>query len=162
VMDVAVTAMGLVADEHKNRTRERIARLEQRVGEPVLGARVVLNRERNPCLERPARAEAELNVNGHMVRARVAAGSMPEAVDTLSHHIEHQLHGFSDRRAQLARRAPRPSLGEWHHGAWSPPRPSYFLPRPRGSVPLPTASWSTSESTAASSTTRRRRAWPSA
>jgi hypothetical protein len=60
-----------------------------------------------------------------MVRGRVAAPTMSQAIDQLSTHLEHQLHGFIDRRAQLARRAPEPLPGEWRHGAWSPPRPSY-------------------------------------
>ncbi len=129
MIDVAVTAMGVVDDRHKDHARERMARLDRYIGEPVLGARVVLKGESNPRLERPARAEAELNVNGHIVRGHVAAATMSEAVDELSAHIEHQLHGFADRRLRLAQRPPESIPGEWHRGAWSPPRPGYF-PRP--------------------------------
>ena len=125
MIDVSVTAMGVVDDRQKDRARERMARLDRYIDEPVLGAKVVLKGESNPRLERPARAEAELNVNGHIVRGHVAAATMLEAVDELSTQMKHQLHSFADRRSRLARRAPEPVPGEWHHGAWSPRRPDY-------------------------------------
>lgn len=129
MIDVAVTAKGDVDDAQKDHARERVAALERCVSDPVLGARVMLRRERNRSLERPARAEAELNVNGHMVRGRVASVTMSQAIDQLGTHLERQLHGFVDRRARLRRRAGGRSPGEWHHGAAPPPRPS-FHPRP--------------------------------
>jgi ribosome-associated translation inhibitor RaiA len=128
-MDVAVTARGKVTDAQKDRARERVSALDHCVSDPVLGARVMLRYERNPRLTRPARAEAELNVNGHMLRGRVASATMSQAIDQLGNHLERQLHGFVDRRARLKRRAGEPRPGEWHHGAASPPRPS-FHPRP--------------------------------
>jgi Sigma 54 modulation protein / S30EA ribosomal protein. len=96
---------------------------------PVLGARIALTQEPNPRLERPARAEGELNVNGNRLRGRVAGASMKQAIDELVTHLERQLQDFGDRRARLTRRAHQPAAGEWHHAAWSPPRPSYY-PRP--------------------------------
>ncbi len=128
-MDVAVTARGKVTDAQKDRARERVSALDHCVSDPVLGARVMLRYERNPRLTRPARAEAELNVNGHMLRGRVASATMSQAIDQLGDHLERQLHGFVDRRARLKRRGGEPPPGEWHHGAASPPRPS-FHPRP--------------------------------
>ena len=129
MIDAAVTARGKVTDAQKDHARERVGALDRCVSDPVLGARVMLRCERNPRLERPARAEAELNVNGHMLRGRVASATMSQAIDQLGTHLERQLHGFVDRRARLERRAGEPRLGEWHHGASSPLHPS-FHPRP--------------------------------
>jgi ribosome-associated translation inhibitor RaiA len=128
-MDIAVTARGKVADAEKDHARDRVSALDHCVGDPVLGARVMLRFERNPRLTRPARAEAELNVNGHMLRGRVASATMSQAIDQLGDHLERQLHGFVDRRARLKRRGGEPRPGEWRHGAATPPRPS-FHPRP--------------------------------
>jgi len=129
VIDVAVTARGDVADAQKDHARDRIGALDRCVSDPVLAARVMLRCEPNRRLERPARAEAELNVNGHMVRGRVASATMSQAIDQLGTHLERQLHGFVDRRARLRRRAGELQPGEWQHGASSPPRPSFY-PRP--------------------------------
>lgn len=129
MIDVDVTAMGAVPDEQKAHARQRFERLDRHVGEPVLGARVVLRGERNPRLALPARAEAELNVNGHVVRGRVAAETISRAIDQLSLHLEHQLRSFIERRQRLSRRPAQPPPGEWFHSAWSPTRPRYF-PKP--------------------------------
>ncbi|MFI4985499.1 MAG: HPF/RaiA family ribosome-associated protein [Solirubrobacterales bacterium] len=124
-----MTSRGRVADAERDRAHERVGALDHYVSDPVLGARVVLRYEPNRRLERPARAEAELNVNGHMLRGRVASATMAQAIDELGRHLERQLNDFVDRRARLERRAGGLEPGEWHHGASSPPRPSYF-PRP--------------------------------
>jgi ribosome-associated translation inhibitor RaiA len=126
VIDVAVTTRGVVADADREHARERVGTLDRCVSDPVLGARVMLRRERNPRLERPARAEAELNVNGHMLRGRVASATMAQAIDELGRHLERQLHDFGDHRTRLKQRAGGPRAGDWHHGASSPPRSSFY------------------------------------
>jgi ribosome-associated translation inhibitor RaiA len=103
--------------------------LDRYVSDPVLAARVMLRCERNRRLERPARAEAELHVNGHMLSGRVACATVSQAIDLLGTHLERQLHDYVDRRARRERRAGELPPGEWHHGASSPPRPSFY-PRP--------------------------------
>jgi ribosome-associated translation inhibitor RaiA len=129
MMEVAVTAKGNVPDSERDHARERVSALDHCVSDPVLGARVTLRFERNRRLTRPARAEAELNVNGHMLRGHVAGETMSKAIEQLGSHLERQLHGFADRRDRLERRASVSQPGEWHHGAASPPRPD-FRPRP--------------------------------
>jgi ribosomal subunit interface protein len=124
-MDVTVSTRGDVADGEKDHARKRVGVLEQHVSDPVLGARVTLKLERNPRLTRPARAEAELNVNGHMLRGHVASATMSQAIDELAVHLERQLRDFVDRRARLKRRDSEPREGEWHHGQASPTRPSF-------------------------------------
>lgn len=125
MIDVAVTARGHIADSEKDHARKRVGVLDECVSDPILGARVTLMLERNPRLSRPARAEAELNVNGHMLRGRVAGETMREAIDVLGGHLERQLHDFVDRRTRLKRRAGESREGVWHHGQAAPPRASF-------------------------------------
>jgi ribosome-associated translation inhibitor RaiA len=109
--------------------RRLIGPLDRLVQAPVLDAHVVLTQEENPRIARPARAEAEIDVNGHIVRGRVAEGEMRQAVDQLAEHVGRQLRSFVERQSAVRRRPRRPPPGEWRHGQWSPPRPEYF-PRP--------------------------------
>jgi ribosome-associated translation inhibitor RaiA len=109
--------------------RKLIGPLDRLVQAPVLDAHVVLTQEENPRIARPARAEAEIDVNGHVIRGRVAEAEMRHAVDQLAEHVGSQLRSFVERRTTVRRRPRRPPEGEWRHGQWSPPRPEYF-PRP--------------------------------
>jgi ribosome-associated translation inhibitor RaiA len=129
VIDVDVSARGAVPAKERRRAHDRLAQLDRRIPDPVLGARVMLTQEANPRLERPARAEAELDVNGRLVCGRVAAATMPQAIGELGEQLERQLDEFEQRRTRLHRRPEHPEDGEWRHGDWSPPRPAYF-PRP--------------------------------
>jgi ribosomal subunit interface protein len=129
VIDIAVTSRGSVSQEQSRRARERLARLDRFVSDPVLGVRVILRCEPNPRLERPARADAEVDVNGHLVCGRVAAPTMSGAIDELADQLKRQLEDFAERRARLRRRVSQPEPGEWRHGALAAPRPAYF-PRP--------------------------------
>ena len=129
MIDVDITTRGTVSEEERRRASERLAHLDHWVPDPVLGARAVLIHEHNPRVERPARAEAEIDVNGRLVCGRVAAATMEQAIGDLADQLERQLQDFSERRARMRRRAPEPAAGEWRHGAWRASRPAYF-PRP--------------------------------
>ncbi len=120
MIDLDITTKGDVPETESDHARRLIGQLDRRAHDPVLGGRVVLRQERNPSLERPARAEAELNLNGQLLRGEVAAATMSEAIDQLAAHLQRQLRDFVDRRQRLARRANEPAPGEWRHG----PRPS--------------------------------------
>lgn len=122
-MNVEVTVRGEVAEPVKRRAHEEIGRLERYVKGPVLGARVVLTQEQNPRLPLPSRAEGEVNLSGHPVRARVAAPSMDAAVDELAERLERQLRRFVEllvSRGQTPAQAPP---GEWRHGSLPTTRP---------------------------------------
>jgi ribosomal subunit interface protein len=128
-MRVEVTVRGEVSWAAKQAARDKIARLENSVDLPVLGARVVLTQERNPRIARPARAEGELNLNGNVVRGHVAAETMVASVDSLYEHLQRQLRSLVDRLVTRHRTPTRVEAGEWRHGSWSQARPDYF-PRP--------------------------------
>lgn len=124
--DIDITTRGIVSANERSDAVERLANLDQHVPDPVLRAHVMLRCEPNPRLERPARAEAELDVNGRVVCGRVAAATMPQAIGELADQLERQLEEFSARRARSQRRTTQPADGEWRHGGWTPPRPLYF------------------------------------
>lgn len=130
-VEVRVTKCGDVAPRLEEDVRRQIGRLDRLVNAPVLDAHVVLTQEENPRIERPARAEAEIDVNGHVIRGRAAEAEMRHAIDQLAEQVGHQLRRFVERQATVRRRPRRPPAGEWRHGQWSAPRPAYF-PRPVG------------------------------
>ncbi|MGW2997481.1 sigma 54 modulation/S30EA ribosomal C-terminal domain-containing protein [Streptomyces sp. NPDC001193] len=61
------------------------------VREPVLAVRVKLTQAVNTAANRPATAQAVVDVNGRMVRAHVAANTMFEAVDLLQERLAARL-----------------------------------------------------------------------
>jgi ribosome-associated translation inhibitor RaiA len=130
-MHVDVTSRGEVSDTVLAEAREKIGALDRVVKGPVLGAHVVLRQERNPRLSKPARAEGEIDLAGRPVRGRVAASTMPEAVDALAEHLQRRLRRYVERLQDGNRRPAAAAPGEWFHGAWTPPRPEYY-DRPTG------------------------------
>lgn len=109
--------------------REKVSALLGRTHQPVLFARVRVTRLGNPARERPVVAQANLDLNGRVVRVQVSAPTVTEAVDALEATLRSRL----ERRAEHweARRGRRyhPDPHEWRHG--DPPselRP--WFPRP--------------------------------
>lgn len=128
-MDVRVTRRGHVPPELEEDVRRQIGPLDRLAKAPLLDAHVVLTQEENPRIERPARAEAELDLNGRIIRGRVAEVEMRHAVDQLAEHLGRQLRSFAERQVTVHRRPGQRLPGQWRHRQWSPPRPEYF-PRP--------------------------------
>lgn len=125
-LPIESVASGEVVEEEEAYAHARVADLAESLAEPVLFARVKLERAGDPARERPARAEALLDVNGDAVRAHVAAGTMHEAVDMLQQRLRHQLEHRAERRQARRRSGGLASPGEWRHGSYSPPAPERF------------------------------------
>ena len=107
---------------------------------PVLHARVRVTRHADPAVERPVTAQANLDVDGRLVRVHVQAETDHEAIDLLHDRLCHRLQHYlrrttghwEDRRGRGADRAAGPSGGEaheWRHGDEPTHRPPHF-PRP--------------------------------
>jgi len=124
-VDVEVTTRGDVGEEARRRAQEKIGELDAQVSIPMLRARVVLTQEENPRIARASRAEGEVDLNGRLVRARVAAVAMPQAVDELTDHLLRQLRRSMDRHADRRKEPAQPPEGTWRHGAWAPERAEY-------------------------------------
>lgn len=128
-LQVVVEACGRVPADLAEYARSRIAALARHVHEPILHARVKLTESGDPAVTRPAIAQANLDLNGRLVRAHVAAHTMREAIDLLHDRLVRRL----ARMAQdwEARRGGRSTPGEheWRHGEEPAHRPDYY-PRP--------------------------------
>ncbi|PZH10800.1 hypothetical protein C1I97_13540 [Streptomyces sp. NTH33] len=109
--------------------REKVGALTGRTREPVLFARVKLTHMANPAVERPAIAQADLDVNGRQVRAHVAARTMTEAVDLLQNRLAVRLERLEQHWEARRGKMPVPGPHQWRHGAEPTHRPDYF-PRP--------------------------------
>jgi ribosomal subunit interface protein len=125
-INIEVSARGSVSRRVRAQAREKLGRLEGYAKGPVLGARVVLIQEPNPRISLPARAEAEINLQGRLVRARAAAATMEAAVDDVAERLRRQLRRYVERLLTTEREPAVSAPGEWSHHAWSPPRPPVF------------------------------------
>ncbi len=129
--DVAVVVRGQVRPNMPEYVRSRIVALANHAHEPILFARAKLTESANPAVSRPAIAQANLDLDGRLVRAQVAAPTMTQAIDLLRERLSRRL----DRLARHweARRGgmPKSEEHEWRHGQEPTRRPGYF-PRPFG------------------------------
>jgi ribosomal subunit interface protein len=102
-VEVGVTTRGDVPEAAKEYAADKIVQLTRLTDKPLLFAQVKLSLEPNPARQRPAVAEATLDVNGQAVRAHVAAGRLEEAIDLLEGRLRRNL-------AKLAERVDRESV----------------------------------------------------
>ncbi|WP_422747886.1 sigma 54 modulation/S30EA ribosomal C-terminal domain-containing protein [Mycobacterium sp. WMMD1722] len=109
--------------------RAKIGRVARLADRPVLDARVRLTKHADPAVEQPVVAQANLDVDGRMVRAQVQGATAREAIDRLEARLRRRL----DRAAQHweARRGGLPSgrPHEWRHQSAPADRAGRF-PRP--------------------------------
>lgn len=128
--DVDVVVRGDVPDDAGERAREQIAAICRRTDARIVSARVRLARSDDPAAERPVIAQGNLDVDGHPIRAQVAAESAATAIDLLQARLR-------QRMARLARlsEARRGAAGRlpyaWRGDRDGDQRPS-FRPRPAG------------------------------
>src|SRR5450759_3521576 len=110
---VELSTRGDVGDNAKTGAQEAILRVVAELDEPVLFARVKLAWEPDPARPRPAVAQVALDVNGDLVRAHVAAHTMPEAIDLLVRRLRDRLAHRATYREQAGRRAATPPAWGW-------------------------------------------------
>jgi len=96
---------------------------------PVLAAKLVLTLAQDPAMERPARAEASLDVNGTQVRAHAIASDMTGAVDLLEQKLRENLLQHQDRERTRHRWIGVATEHQWRHGDLPTVRKDHF-PRP--------------------------------
>jgi ribosomal subunit interface protein len=126
-INIEVSARGEVSDRSRQLARAKLGELESVAKGPILGARVVLTQEANPRIPIPARAEAELDLQGRVVRARAAAPSMDAAIDDVAERLQRHLRRYLERLITRQREPAQAPAGEWSHRSWSPPRPPMFV-----------------------------------
>ena len=122
----ALSAHGSVSHAERAYAREKVAHLARFAPGPVLDVQIRLRREPDPARERPAVAEACLDVDGRPVRSQVAAATMWEAIDLLEARLRRRLRRLADcSRSQALRHRDR-GPDQWHHGDLHTHRPEYF------------------------------------
>jgi ribosome-associated translation inhibitor RaiA len=122
MINVEVTARGEVSERARQLAREKVGSLDAVVKGPVLAARVVLTEAGNRRIPDPSRAEAEIDLQGRLIRARAAAPSMEAAVDAVADRLHQNLRRYVERLITRAREPAERSVGEWTH------RSRYELP----------------------------------
>jgi ribosomal subunit interface protein len=128
--NVQVTVrQGHIPSSTQDYAAKKIGHVASYSDEPVLFAHIVMNMVADPARERPAQAEATLDVNGTPVRAHVAAKHMLEAVDMLEDRLRRQLVQLEDRVRTRHNWIGLAEDHEWRHGDLPTARPEYF-PRP--------------------------------
>lgn len=128
--DVHLTVTrGTVPERSKDHARAVVARVADKISEPVLSARVSLAMEADPALERPAIAKATLDIDGQPIRAHVAARHLDEAIDALEECLTGRLAHYAEHNRALRHETGLPEPGEWRHGDLPTHRPAYY-PRP--------------------------------
>jgi ribosome-associated translation inhibitor RaiA len=129
VPEVEVVAGKEIPEAARTRARRKIAALVRYVNEPVLHARVRLTESRDPAVARPVIAQGNLDLNGRVLRAQVAAPTAHEAVGLLEARMRRRLDKMA--RDWQARRGGMPDAAphEWRHINEPTLRPEYY-PRP--------------------------------
>ena len=125
--EIRVHAKGAVTSTERAYAARKIEHLRRLAPAPVLFARVDLVMEPDPGRARPAVARAALAVDGHRVRAPVAAATMLSAVDLVESRLRRRLERIAHRTQSLAMR--HRDEHSWHHGDVHEHRPEWF-PRP--------------------------------
>lgn len=125
-LEVDLTTEGDVPEAAKAYAVDKVTQLVRFTRRPVLYVQVRLTHEPNPARERPALAEATLDVNGSAVRAHVAGHDLMEAVDLLEDRLKRRLERASHRFERNGRRPGPARDGEWRHGDLPTQRPEYY------------------------------------
>ena len=125
-VEVVVHARGRVSATERAYAQDKVGRLQGLGPGPVLFARVDLTAHADPARERPAFAKAELDVNGRLVRAHVAAATMFEATDLLEARLRNRLERYAHHEESKHLRHRATEAHEWRHGEEPSARPSYF------------------------------------
>jgi ribosome-associated translation inhibitor RaiA len=129
VPDVDVVAGGDIPAGARAEAKAKIAALGRYTDEPILHCRVRLSRSHDPAVARPVIAQGNLDVNGRMLRAQVAADNAHEAVALLETRLRRQLARMA-RHWQARRGAmPEATPHEWRHMTEPTHRPDFY-PRP--------------------------------
>jgi len=109
--------------------RTKIGELGRLTHEPVLDAHVKLSEHGDPAVARRVVAQANLDLNGQLVRAQVEGSTAREAIDRLEARLRHRLERSAEHWEAKRGGLPRPAPHEWRHGSEPAHRPGYY-PRP--------------------------------
>ncbi|MEV4708516.1 HPF/RaiA family ribosome-associated protein [Actinoplanes sp. NPDC049316] len=127
--DVEVITSGRIPIGMVDYARTKVLHACRHTREPIAHVRVKLSVSADPGVPRPARAQANLDVDGRLLRGDVAAPTLREAIDLLHDRLEHRLTRMALHWEARRGGTPAPGPHEWRHTTDGPHRPHYF-PRP--------------------------------
>jgi hypothetical protein len=128
VLDVDVTTHGRLPGAAEY-ARTKIGGLGRMTHQPVLYARVKLTRHPDPAVDRPVVAQANLDVDGRLVRVQVEGVTAREAIDLLEARLRHRLERVAEHWETLRGRTPAANARGWRQTADLTHRPGRS-PRP--------------------------------
>lgn len=128
VLDVQVTTHGQLPDDEEY-ARAKIGELGRLTHEPVLHAHVRLSEHGDPAVARRVIAQANLDVNGRLVRAQVEGTTAREAIDRLEARLRRGLERAAEHWEAKRGGVPQNAPHEWRHQSEPAHRPNYY-PRP--------------------------------
>ena len=105
-LQVQTHAQGAVPEDAIDLAVMRVRAVLRLAAEPVLFARVKLTMAADPAVERPAIAQANIDLNGRPVRAQAAAATMRDAIEMLSDKLQDPA---GAGRAELGQAARQPA-----------------------------------------------------
>ena len=126
MVQVQTETRGAVPSDAVSFAARRVSSLLRLASEPVLFARVKLIMTADPAVERPAVAQASVDLNGRLVRAQAAGGTMREAVEHACDRLRIRLERAARNWEAVRGGRPVPRPGQWRHQSLSAPRPPYF------------------------------------
>ncbi|GAA1654554.1 HPF/RaiA family ribosome-associated protein [Nonomuraea maheshkhaliensis] len=129
--DVRIQTRGPIRPGDVEHARLTVAALTRLAHEPVLDVRVKLAAAPGPTVEQPYTAQANLDVNGRLVRAQAAARSTHAAIHLLHDRLRTRLRRTARDWENLRGRRPDDADHEWRH-AGPPRKPLPYFPRPIG------------------------------
>lgn len=128
VIEVDVTTHGRLPGA-ADYARSKIGEIAGLTRQPVLHARVRLTRHADPAVRRPVVAQANLDVDGRLVRAQVEAATAREAIDKLDARLRRRLEKSAEHWEARRGRQPEAAQHEWRHQSEPTHRPRHY-PRP--------------------------------
>jgi len=125
-LQVQTETRGAVPEEAVSLAVQRVSSLLRIAPEPVLFARVKLTMMADPAVERPAIAQANVDLNGRLIRAQAAGQTMREAVGHACDRLRIQLERAARNWAAIRGTQPTAGPGEWRHQSRPAARLPYF------------------------------------
>ncbi|MGD9618481.1 MAG: sigma 54 modulation/S30EA ribosomal C-terminal domain-containing protein [Mycolicibacterium sp.] len=110
--------------------RSKIAGVARFTRRPVRQARVRLSRHADPAVHRPVVAQANLDVDGRIVRAQVEAVTAREAIDLLEARLRRRLERTAEHWEARRGGMPLADGHEWRHQSEPANRPPHHPRRP--------------------------------
>jgi len=130
-VQVQAETQGAVPDDAVSYAVHQVSALLRKAPEPVLFARVSLIMAADPAVERPAVAQLNIDLNGRLVRAQAAGGTMREATHHACDRLRIRIQRAGRNWAAIRGSQPVPGPGEWRHQSY-PAAHLPFFPRPPG------------------------------